>query len=176
MQLQLKNGDVVDIDFDQACAAADRIVKVCRDMGFVPPEASDVVAMRLRQIAMLMDGIATSLHMKVSAKDFVETQQSITDWANATFGRSSSNMRIAARANEEMAELLRALSVDDANPKANVEVADVVIVLMRLASYLGIDLAAEIDRKMAINRQRQWNIGGDGHGYHVRDKSTEVKP
>lgn len=100
----------------------------------------------------------------------VETQGSVAAWADATFGPSASNMRIAARANEEMAELLRALSVDDANSGAAVEVADVVIVLYRLARNLGVDLHAEVDRKMAINRAREWKLDGSGHGYHVRQK------
>jgi len=100
----------------------------------------------------------------------VETQQSITAWADETFGPSTSNMRIATRANEEMAELLRALSVDDTSPDAAVEIADVVIVLSRLASKLGVDIAAEVDRKMSINRhQRTWVLDGSGHGQH-KDK------
>lgn len=101
-----------------------------------------------------------------------ETQASVTAWANETFGQAKSNARIAARANEEMAELLRALTADDANPAAPAEVADVVIVLYRLASYLGVDLMQEIDAKMAINRARVWAKDASGHGYHVRDKGT----
>jgi protein gp37 len=31
-------------------------------------------------------------------------------------------------------------------------------------------MLSEIDRKMAINRLRKWNLDGTGHGYHVRDK------
>lgn len=102
-----------------------------------------------------------------------ETQESITAWADETFGPSTSNMRIATRANEEMAELLRALSVDDASPDAAVEIADVVIILNRLATKLGVDIAAEVDRKMEINRQRQWQLDGSGHGRHVRNKDHD---
>jgi hypothetical protein len=99
-----------------------------------------------------------------------ENQQSISIWASETFGAAGSNIRVAARANEEMAELIRALSVDDNHPKAAEEIADIVIVLYRVAERLGIDLLSEIDRKMAINRLRKWNLDGTGHGYHVRDK------
>jgi NTP pyrophosphatase (non-canonical NTP hydrolase) len=102
-----------------------------------------------------------------------ETQKSVTDWANETFGTAGSTARVAARANEEMAELLRALTVDDAHPKAAEEVADIVIVLYRVATRLGVDLHAEIDRKMAINRTREWKLSSDGHGYHVRDKAVQ---
>lgn len=97
-----------------------------------------------------------------------ETQQSITQWADETFGDTTSNLRIAARANEEMAELLRALSVDDEHPKAAEECADIVIILYRLLSRLDADLFAEIDKKMQTNRARVWKKDGSGHGYHVR--------
>jgi NTP pyrophosphatase (non-canonical NTP hydrolase) len=99
-------------------------------------------------------------------------QKEISSWAENTFGEASSNARVAARANEEMAELLRALTSDDNHPKAAEEVADIVIVLCRLAQRMGFDIESEIDRKMEINRKRQWNVDKDGHGYHVRDKSN----
>lgn len=100
----------------------------------------------------------------------IENQQSISAWATQTFGDASTNVRVAVRANEEMAELLRALSADDSHPKAIEEAADVVIVLFRLAARMGESLMAEVDRKMAINRARHWNITSDGHGYHIREK------
>ena len=99
-----------------------------------------------------------------------ETQQSISEWAEETFGPVGSNARVAARANEEMAELLRALTANDVDRKAVSEIADVFIVLYRLATRLGADIQLEIDRKMEINRVRKWNRDGSGHGYHVRDK------
>lgn len=100
----------------------------------------------------------------------VETQDSIAAWANETFGAVGSNARVAARANEEMAELLRALTADDYSKKADSEAADVVIVLFRLAWRMGFDLLEEVDRKMAVNRTRVWALDNTGHGYHVRDK------
>lgn len=99
----------------------------------------------------------------------METQESITAWIEETFGATSSNLRIAARANEEMAELIRALAIDDHHPKAGEEVADIVIVLYRLATRLGINLEREIGRKMTINRARKWQLDGSGHGYHVKE-------
>lgn len=100
-----------------------------------------------------------------------ETQKTISQWANDTFGPASSNARVGARANEEMAELMRALTADDNHPKAAEEMADVVIVLKRLAERMGVDLDAEVDRKMEVNRQREWKLDSTGHGYHVRQKS-----
>lgn len=164
-----------------------------------------------------------------------ENQQTIEEWRLATFGPGGSNARLAARVNEEMAELLAALTTDDNNPKAAEEIADVVIVLYGLASRLDVDLEkalmdaagevppdwmtnaeyatemnkemadllgqlvtfdtspmavadvrslarsavrlsnrmgfllpGDIDRKMAINRAREWSMDGSGHGYHVK--------
>lgn len=101
----------------------------------------------------------------------IETQESISEWADQAFGAAGSNARVAARANEEMAELLRALTVDDMHPKAAEEIADVVIVLNRLATRMGFRLCELVDAKMAVNRSRVWKRDGSGHGYHVRDKS-----
>ncbi|HLY04892.1 MAG TPA: hypothetical protein VKR31_04005 [Rhizomicrobium sp.] len=171
-----------------------------------------------------------------------ETAQSISDWALATFGESSSDFRVATRANEEMAEALKEIAQGNAK-KAAEECADVLIVLARLAvrmglslswttygglkpgvrciddaqayaaagnqklahvmycltlrhgydgvrgegnpleqiadcmsitaGKLGYDIVAEVDRKMAINRERKWNVGPDGHGYHVKDDGPQ---
>lgn len=132
------------------------------DLLLVNREAAD--AWRGRAIAMTTneEQRGTGPHARI------ETQATISTWADDTFGPSGSNARGAARANEEMAELLGILTVDDASPKAAAEIADVLIVLYRLATRLGVDLHAEVDRKMAVNRAREWKRDGSGHGYHVR--------
>lgn len=96
----------------------------------------------------------------------LESQASISQWADETFGPAGSNVRVAARANEEMAELIRALAVNENHPKAAEEMADVVIIFMRLATRLGVDLLEQVEAKMKINRRRQWQLDGTGHGYH----------
>ncbi|MBP9863409.1 MAG: hypothetical protein KBD62_36020 [Kofleriaceae bacterium] len=96
-----------------------------------------------------------------------ESQHTISSWAATTFGEPATLTGIAVRANEEMAELLTALQGTD-REKALEECADVVIVLYRLATYLGGSLRMEIDRKMEINRAREWRLDGNGHGYHVK--------
>lgn len=101
-----------------------------------------------------------------------ETQESVSAWAVQTFGPVGSNLRVAARANEEMAELLRCLSVDDNSPNAPEECADVIIVLMRLLDRFEANMHDAIDAKMAKNRQRKWEKDGSGHGYHVRMSSV----
>lgn len=105
----------------------------------------------------------------------IEDQSTIEVWSRETFGKPSSNLRIAIRANEEMAELLRALAIDDTNPKAASEIADVLIVLYGVAEGLGVHLATEVNRKMAINRRRIWELDGTGHGYHVKDEVRKIE-
>lgn len=101
-----------------------------------------------------------------------ETQGTVSQWADETFGSGGSNASVAARANIEMAELIMALTNDDNDPKAIVEVADIVIVLYRLVARANADLAEEIDRKMAISRARTWRLDGHGHGYHVKEPTA----
>jgi NTP pyrophosphatase (non-canonical NTP hydrolase) len=115
-----------------------------------------------------LDVLAAVLAQRLGKTERIETQQTISAWADETFGEASSSVRVAVRANEEMAELLRALSVDDRHPKAAEELADVYIVLCRVGSRLGVDILEEVDRKMQINRAREWRKDGSGHGYHVR--------
>jgi NTP pyrophosphatase (non-canonical NTP hydrolase) len=100
----------------------------------------------------------------------METTKTIGEWASETFGDAGSNARVAARANEEMAELLRAATSGQPVQDMVVEAADVVIVLARLAYRNGFDLWNEVEKKMAVNRARVWKKDGTGHGYHVRDK------
>lgn len=102
----------------------------------------------------------------------VETQRSIAEWADQAFGQAPSLARIASRANEEMAELLREATSEDSDDGEHLEnlvaeAADVVTILYRLAQKAGHDLHEAVDRKMAINRKRQWRCDGTAHGYHV---------
>jgi hypothetical protein len=127
-----------------------------------------------------------------------ETTASIAAWQTETFGsatttweridRSDEAMRgamwlaktvdltvsrpslsRAIRAAEELAELIRMLVIDDADPRAAMEVADVTIVLTGISAALGVEQSEQIDAKMQINRARRWNLTGDGHGQHVED-------
>lgn len=105
-----------------------------------------------------------------------ETQDTMSAWAEATFGKSGSDYNVVRRAASEFEELKAELEYPDGEPKhpADVkldavleEAADVIIVLMRLFARNGRSCQAEIDRKMAINRQRRWKRDGVGHGQHV---------
>ncbi len=73
----------------------------------------------------------------------METQESIAAWCEETFGPAPSVARIAARANEEMAELLRHITSGQDAEDIVEEAADVVIVLYRVAHILGFHLQTE---------------------------------
>ncbi|SEO65460.1 DUF550 domain-containing protein [Nitrosovibrio sp. Nv6] len=102
----------------------------------------------------------------------IETQESIAIWAEQAFGPAVTNARVVGRANEEMAELIRAATSDKPIHELIEEAADVVIVLYRLAARNSESLDAAIDAKMALNRMREWKRDGTGHGYHVRTDKT----
>lgn len=95
-----------------------------------------------------------------------ENFETISQWADETFGPSTTNLRIATRANKEMGELLTALSINDSDQKAVEECADIHIVLCRIVRNLGGNFDEAIERKMQINREREWELDGSGHGQH----------
>ena len=97
----------------------------------------------------------------------METQDSICAWAEETFGPARDAATLHRRAMPEMEELADALVAGDRQEIAH-ELADIVILLYRVAHESGVDLHAAIDEKMAINRARQWVPTGDGTGKHVK--------
>lgn len=98
-----------------------------------------------------------------------ETGKSISEWADTVFGKIWNYTRSAARANEEMAELLTKTSSGEDPEDIAYECADIVIVLARLANACGYDIFEMVDAKMKINRSRKWTPDGTGHGYHVKE-------
>ncbi len=99
----------------------------------------------------------------------METQRSIFDWQLETFGPPKL-MRSATRINEEVAELLVHMSLDD-YMKIPGELADIAILITGLAAAMWIDLQGEVDKKMAINRKRRWGPVIGGHAQHLREES-----
>ena len=92
-----------------------------------------------------------------------ETFETITDWADETFGPVTLD-RSLERAKEEIDEFLEEISrqtfsVDDVLDEA----ADVIITLARLPG-----IGYRVDAKMKKNRSRKWRRVGDGTGYHIK--------
>lgn len=97
-------------------------------------------------------------------------QEDINQWCEETFGPVATNLSIAVRANEEMAELLTCLNRNDNDQKAIEEAADVVICLYRLVARMRGNLDEAVVSKMEKNKGRTWMIDGNGHGQHGPDK------
>jgi NTP pyrophosphatase (non-canonical NTP hydrolase) len=90
-----------------------------------------------------------------------ETQQTINAWQREQFP----NATLAGVVNhlkEEFAEFITETDM----LRAQIEAADVVILLYCWAGHHGVDLNAAIDTKMSVNRKRKWNIQSDGTGRH----------
>lgn len=115
------------------------------------------------------DVLIRSIKKFYQDKPRVETQKSISEWIEETFGAAGSNARVVARANEEMAELIKAVTIRDDHPDIPEEIADVFIVLYRVATRMGVDVAEEVDKKMGKNRARSWELDGTGCGYHHKE-------
>jgi len=95
-----------------------------------------------------------------------ETQRTMCDWAQKTFGPVRDPKALLSRALLEMEELGQAIDDDDV-VEIGKEAADVMILLYRLVDQFGLDLDQEVGAKMAINRSRNWVSKGDGTGSHV---------
>jgi NTP pyrophosphatase (non-canonical NTP hydrolase) len=93
-------------------------------------------------------------------------QPQICKWADETFGKST-NLNVALRARKELNELILKLEEDDNHPGAPEEVADVVIVIVRVCENMGADYMDEVHKKMEINCKRMWTLDGNGNGQHV---------
>lgn len=106
----------------------------------------------------------------------METQESITRWADDTFGPKHP-AEVAARMNVEVAELVAGLATVAAVPVADMdqelvqelqkECADVFIMLAQVAEKLNVDLQTVVDFKMGVNRNRAWGRSPTGKMQHV---------
>lgn len=90
-----------------------------------------------------------------------ETVQSVTDWANETFGQATIDRQIL-RAEMEFQELLHISQTN--TEKIAEEAADVCICLYRVIGTLDPEA---INKKMAKNRARKWQVDGQGCAQHV---------
>lgn len=97
----------------------------------------------------------------------METFNSIGRWANSTFGNPTDGHRPLAKLVEEVGELSKAIR-QNSEAIIALELADCVIVLSQIAATYDLDLQQFIDQKMTINRNRVWNVRGDGTADHIR--------
>lgn len=96
-----------------------------------------------------------------------ESQKSIAAWAEQVFGPVAEPVSLVKRAAIELDELTQAVRDQDAQEIGR-EAADVVILLSRLMHEYGLSLEEEVDKKMILNRERNWVSAGDGTGTHIK--------
>jgi hypothetical protein len=89
-----------------------------------------------------------------------ETQASINKWQRERFPFATTE-GVLNHLNEEVIEFFLEPSAEEA--------ADIMILLYGWAGKVGVDLLAEVDKKMLKNRHRKWNIQPDGTGRHTKD-------
>lgn len=95
-----------------------------------------------------------------------ETVESVTTWANETFGVANLVAQIL-RAESEWLELKDLLENCAAPEKIAEEAADVCICLYRVIGTLDPEA---INKKMAKNRARKWKVDGQGCAQHVGEE------
>lgn len=95
----------------------------------------------------------------------VENSQTISNWGDETFGPATSHA-LAIRARQELDELIDAIADGETTDDIILEAADVTILVHRIVGSLGQELSDIVDRKMQINRKREWVKSGDGTGQH----------
>lgn len=99
----------------------------------------------------------------------LETQYTICDWANKTFGFAGLNASVERMLKEvEELKAIKLTEMKDGEKIAD-ECADILITLYRIADVLGYNLHATVDYKMEINRGRKWKSNGDGTGQHIKE-------
>lgn len=93
---------------------------------------------------------AVNAYKKRGGADIRQLQDRITRWADANFPQRTT-ADILLKLYEEVGEYAR-------NPKAALEMGDIMILLLDVASRNGIDVHRAIEDKMEINEAREWRV------------------
>lgn len=156
---------------EQAAGNADLVEHLCvglpaERVGWAEYKPHGRVAVTLQ-----IDGYFKPIDLSIMPRIASETIASVTAWANETFGPATIWTQVN-RALQEMDELVKLFPGGLANHKdfqAKIaeEAADVCICLYRVIGTL--DKEA-INKKMAKNRDRKWNVDGQGCAQHVGEE------
>jgi len=90
-----------------------------------------------------------------------ELQAEIAEWADK-LNPDRTALSLIAKMLEEVGELIASDRQDDP-----LELADVLILALDLAHIKNIDVADAVQRKMRVNRTRNWRIADNGAMSHV---------
>ena len=100
-----------------------------------------------------------------------ETQHTIAAWGEETFGPVASASVLVERARLEFDELADAVRENDDAAVAQ-EIADILILLYRVATLHNAEVDQAVQAKMKVNRARTWVRNGDGTGRHVKQVTS----
>ena len=93
---------------------------------------------------------AVNAYKKRGGADIRQLQDRITKWADTNFpNRTTAD--ILLKLYEEVGEYAR-------NPKAALEMGDIMILLLDVAHQNGIDVHRAVEDKMDINEKREWRV------------------
>lgn len=121
-------------------------------------------------VGYTMDGDDVEITAKVAQLEaenerIVTLQDRIFKWGRDTFGPRETNEGVFAHLIREVRELGE--SMPEADPD---ELADCAILLFELAGFAGVQLLDEVEKKHAINQQREWGpMQEDGSVLHVEE-------
>ena len=93
---------------------------------------------------------AANAYKKRGGADIRQLQDRVTRWADSNFPQRTTK-DILLKLYEEIGEYCR-------NPKAALEMGDIMILLLDVAHKNGIDVHRAIEEKMDINESRQWRV------------------
>lgn len=111
------------------------------------------------------DRIATIIRTEEDNKSLDQLVEDIFAWQQATFTDGTEEGRIA-HWQEEIDEYL-------ADPSSGEEAVDVFFLFIAIFKHRGIDLRSEAQRKLEINKARQWQKVEGGYSKHIKGEGDE---
>lgn len=108
------------------------------------------------------DRIRNVIEMETACKPIDQLIEEIYEWQQATFVDGTEEGRIA-HFQEEIKEYL-------ADPSSGEEAADVFFLFVAIFKHRGIDLRAEAERKLEINKARTWAKVEGGYSKHIKEE------
>ena len=118
----------------------------------------DTVRKRAESLRRIEKGMALQA-AKVEGRSLDKLVEDIHVWQTETFVDGTEEGRIE-HWKEEIAEYLK-------DPSNGEEAADVFLLFVAILKNRGVDLRAEAERKLEINKKRQWAKAAGGYSKHV---------
>lgn len=111
-----------------------------------------------------VQAVPSPVEKSTEADPVKHLQQRVKQWADRVFPKRTSHGALVKLVLEEIPELLNGGLEDP------LEYADVLILILDIASLNQIDAIAAAHRKMDINERRQWRVSDNGIMKHVKQE------